>query len=271
MSRLHKGCKPPAFDVRVCCNGALHRIVYDGKALSFPDHPNMKGALTLHEFGGNSEYGCPNFLRLWRACRWDRIKQPEMRRALKYIYNHTSHYDNYWDWVESPEELDESDEPKMIRLARYPNYGTLNWPLIDRLDLKLQRAAASVFSQRCKYKLRGRKPPYVHVSGHYGEHATSLHKPSPDVSVWLPARGRAHVTLFLPLVWLSRVYDKGLAVYDQKFVLDVLPPWAETPWGKLRKHAVLYVVEGAIEGQLTGRVDFLNDLRNEWKGPLKQT
>jgi hypothetical protein len=192
---------PQPAEALVRCERSIHRIAFDGSGICLPNHPDPDQEAILIEFG-------------W-VCRchvvrhaWEHGRRNVLPRPLQ------ASFDSYriaalWKAYE------ESGCAKEGRAA----LKRLKKALDKRTDLTIK----SVFRAcDCRTPPSGGRTVWVWVEGEPSVSAECYRRFHRPVPWWL------RVMLKVRPDWYHRVYERGLAVIDGKFVLDILT--ADAPW-----------------------------------------
>jgi hypothetical protein len=180
------GAKPAT--ARVRCSNQFHQIVFDGKALHFPGHPNLGRDKLLFKMGGRCR--C---LEVQRA--WARMVNRLLPAGL---------YDAYCGWRLAR---------RGARAAARRGTDQLD-SLRERIIRRIARAVKTALS-KCDYRLSpdGNHTVQINVGGEPGGAREDL------LSWGVPA---SRLRLQVGWGWYLRVWKRGLAVVEGKLVLAVL-------------------------------------------------
>jgi hypothetical protein len=235
---------PRPVEVRVRCDGYIHRIEFDGRRLRLLDHRDLKRERLCMKFG--ADWPCHDVLDAWR--RGKQQKLPEGLRAALNSHRLAKLWAAY-QASESPEET----RTALLRLEQASNCRTA-------------QAAESAF-RTCSYRtdLCRVRPQRFWVDNEPSASIEIL-RPGPRcANSWFLPRPRfdtgcLHAQVAVRPDWYYRVYERGLAVIDGKLVLDILTD-ADLPLpGELRAFGHKVPVPSWIAG--------LGDELDLRRGPL---
>jgi hypothetical protein len=190
---------PQPATAKVRCGGWMHSITFDGQHLHLPDHLDLKRDKVLFQFGTRCH--CLEVLE-----GWDKRHRKQIPAALLGIFDR---------WRLRRYERRRHGEEALEEEFRLQN--GLRRNVLDKI-----RGAAKAEFAKCSYR-QG-------VAG------------APELCVWVGHRPNAKVEfearltrsdLFCPVSrwwfdllveygWYRRVYSRGLAAIDRRFILDVL-------------------------------------------------
>lgn len=186
--------------VRVRCSGAMHAISVTAGRLRLENH-SLKAERSFVALGGE-KCRCVQILDAWRE-QDRKVLSPAL--CLELTAAHTA------------------------AASKKKNHQTARDPLLSPLAVRLATrvtAAAKKSLIACGYR---RSQSGWAGGEHY---AGSYISPHPTISGWSDrvwsdngkwSGSNSHVSAGVPLGWYSRVYNRGLAIIDGCFILDVFP------------------------------------------------
>jgi hypothetical protein len=177
---------PAPVTVRVRCDGHLHRVVFDGRHIHLPDHPNLSRDETMFEFGARCR--CLEIRVAWRK----RVPEVLPRPLWKAFEWRLARYQTRQDAV----------------LARKAAAEVAAWERTRQLEHnpRTVKAVRSALEEHCHYRVSSPIPALcVRLGG------------GPCASGY-----GSRLSFRVTPGWYFTVFKAGLAVVDQRLVLAVL-------------------------------------------------
>jgi hypothetical protein len=172
----------------------MHRIIYDGKKLKFPDHPEMAREKKLFEFGARCR--CLEVQQGW-AQRVRRLMPEPLRPAFD-------------QWREA--------RSRGRRLAESRHEGL---DLLNAVTHRVEEAVRAALA-RCNYRRNPKRKHETEIVVGTMPGARMEVAPGPSLYSWRTTFPDSRMTIWVGYSWVRAVHQAGLAVIDGRLVLAAL-------------------------------------------------